>query len=190
MIVLDAKVVGDAATIQRLEEYPRILRMRLRQAIDGSARQYQQQVQSVELSGAVLRTRTGKLRSSVVIRYRESPEAMSAAIWPKAKYGWMWGFGTPKNEVLVKPFVRKTLEGTTFSLKKSKRAKKGQQFSQGVRFVRGHRRRMIGARVARPFMGPAYERMRTVIEARLKAAVEQARTDAFPGSDAGAVGGA
>ena len=193
MIVLEAQIFGDKEFVQSLYGFPRALRRRMIEGIGAAARSYAQAVQSGELSGQVLQRRTGKLQKSMVIKEKETPDLVEAQIYPKAKYGWMLGQGTPKNEVLVRAHprflagagnvavmsrvVRKIGRGrskTTTIVRKA-------QFGESSVVVKAHTRRMILAKVARPFMGPAYERMRPFIEQRLQYAVLQAQQDMMEG---------
>lgn len=189
MIELTAEVVGENSIATRFTSVQALLRRRLIEGMRQTLEAYNADLAGLELAGGVLKTQTGKLRGSLVSRVYDGGTRIIGTSYPKAKYGWMLGQGTPKNEVLVKPFARRFTNMDTFSVERKRSgARKGVaqmkavQHSSGVQFVRGSRRRMLKAKVAKPFMGPAYLRSRAAIERRMKAAVEQAMAEANGGT--------
>ena len=189
MIELSAEVVGENSIATRLTSVAAFLRRRLIEGMKDTLATYNAGVAGSELSGGVLQSRTGKLRASLTARVYDGGTRIVGTSYPKAKYGWMLGFGTPKNEILVKPFVRSNAAMDTYAVERKRSgARKGVaqmkavKTSAGIQFVRGFRRKMIRAKVPKPFMHPAYERLRTTIQRRMQSAVEQAMADANGGT--------
>ena len=189
MIELTAEVVGENSIATRLTSVQAFLRRRLLEGMKETLQAYNAGLAGSELAGGVLQRRSGKLAASLTSRVYDGGTRIVGTSYPKAKYGWMLGFGTPKNEILVRPFARANSAMDTYSVERKRSgARKGVaqmkavKTSTGVQFVRGHRRKMIRAKVPKAFMHPAYERMRGTIQRKMQAAVEQAMADANGGA--------
>jgi hypothetical protein len=189
MIALDAQLFGDEAFVRSLYGYPKALRRRMLEAVGAAARAYEQAVTSNELSGGVLNFRSSKLRRSMVTKVKETPGKIEAIVYPKKRYGWMLGQGTPKSEVTVRAHLR-YVEGAGKASVVSRAYKKigkktwavdREMTAESSVPVKSHPRRMLLAKKARPFMGPAYQRMAPFIEKRLRSAVLDARADMMEG---------
>ena len=185
MIELTAEVVGENSVATRFTSVQAFLRRRLIEGMRQTLQTYNASLAGTELAGGVLQSRTGKLRSSLVARVYDGGTRIVGTSYPKAKYGYMLGLGTPKNEVLVRPFVRTNSEMDTYAIQRKRSgARKGVaqmkavKTSAGIQFVRGFRRKMIRAKIPKSFMHPAYIRLRATIEQRMRTAVEQAMADA------------
>lgn len=180
MIGLTAEVVGEESVATRFTSVQAFLRRRLIEGMKDTLDAYKMAVVGTELSGKVLKPRSGRLMSSIKTKVSDRGLRIVGSAYPRAKYGWMLGLGTPKNEVSVRPLTRRAETSSTFLVKgySDEGKTKHRKDSQGIQFVRGFNRRMIKARTAKPFMGPAYERTRGVIERRMRAAVERAMADA------------
>jgi hypothetical protein len=195
---IDAQIFGDKEFLQSLYGFPRALRRRTIEAIHAAARMYAEGVASNELAGGVLKARSHKLQRSMVIKSSEHSDQIEALVYPKAKYGWMLARGTPKNEVEVRAHPR-FVEGAgdvsvisrVFKVRAGRRSRKHSNvvlrrvaiFAKSSVPVKRHIRKMLLARIARPFMGPAYERMKPLIEERLRYALIAAQADAMEGLD-------
>ncbi|MBK9446334.1 MAG: hypothetical protein IPO00_09690 [Betaproteobacteria bacterium] len=197
MITIRAEVTGAEETGRRLALYLLHLEKQTLAAVRDSAKLYKAAVQTGELSGGVLNSHSGNLRKSLSARVRAKAGEVIGQVYPRARYGWMVGRGTPKNEVVVRPFTRR-LEGAgtvTLDWTESRRARGRNKklrtiiHHTSVRessvLVRTFTRKMLLARIAKPFMGPAYERMKGVIEKRLRQAAYLARQDMEAGIAAG-----
>lgn len=195
MIEFEAQLFGDEEFVKRLYGYPRALRARIAQAVGAAARQFARDVSSSpELNGNPIKSVTGKLRSSMVVKTTDKDDFISAAVWPKAKYGWKLGLGTPKNEVNVRAHPRFYAGAGNISVVSTvmkKTVGRGSRyyrvrkaiFAKSSIPVKSHVRKMILAKAAKPFMGPTYDRMRSAIEQRIKFAVVQAQQDMLAGQN-------
>ena len=185
MIELSAEVVGENSIATRLTSVAAFLRRRLADGMKDALEYYAAQVGSVELGGSpIKRGKTGNL-SKIFTRVDDKGSRVVGVAYPNAKspsgakYGFMLAAGTRKTEVWVIPgkrsgskAIKRFLAGKRKTLTKAQVAQ-----SQG-----GFKRRMLRARVPKPFMGPAYERTRNIIAAKLRSAVEQAMADANGGT--------
>ena len=193
MITVSTAVAGDADAVKRMIFFRLAMSKRLRQAVREAGKLYADSMKSHELSGAVLKTDTGNLKKSVVVKVRVKGEEIKGLVYPTARYGWKVGQGTPKSEVTVREHLR-TVAGAgsataSWTVTKGKRGGSRYQKHRGYVVtsysdtrassvvVKGHVRKMLLAKIAKPFMGPAYVRMRSIIERRLRAAAYMARQD-------------
>lgn len=178
MITFSSEVVGENSVATRLTSVQGFLRRRLLEGMREAIESYSASVQGQELSGGVLQSRTGTLRSSMFTSVKDRGSSVVAMAYPKAKYGWMLALGTPKNEVMVIPGDRKGRRSIKSSLRKGKPVREKYAAQAGAAF----KRRMIKAKIPKPFMGPAYERMRSTIQRRLMASVDRAVAEANGGA--------
>lgn len=193
MISVSAEITGDVDSARRMILFRLAMAKRLRAAVKEVAKLYADSMKGHELSGGVLKSDTGHLKRSVVKRVRLKGEEIRGLVYPTARYGWKVGQGTPKNEVTVREHLR-TRSGAgeataSWTVTKGKRG--GSRYAKnrgyithsfsdtrtGAVVVKSHIRKMLLAKIAKPFMGPAYMRMRSIIERRLRAAAYMARQD-------------
>jgi hypothetical protein len=84
--VISACVVGDEQALERLRVLPEAVNSRLLGAITRLGIELQQDVQQDKLSGQVLRSRTGSLRSSIDFRIDQSGSAFTATVFTDNRY--------------------------------------------------------------------------------------------------------
>jgi hypothetical protein len=200
---LDARIFGDREAIQKLEGFPAILRRTIRLAIEAAAREYQREVQTVELGGGMVKTRSGRMVRSIVISRWDTRKdgGFGADIFPRgtnAPHAYYLGVGvSKKNETWVHPFFRKYPKGVRPDLDKtivkpgrlSRMSKRGVQ-RQAITFVtvRGQQavtgKRIKGKRVGgagsgfpRKIRRPGIPYMRTAYD-RVSSRIERRLKDA------------
>ena len=185
MIALSAEVVGENSIATRLTSVQGFLRRRLVDGRKDTLTYSAAQVGSVELGGnPIRRGKTGNL-SRLYTRVDDRGTSVVGVAYPNAKsasgakYGFMLAAGTRKEKVWVVPGKRSGAKAVhRFLAGKRKRLSK----SQAAQSMDGFWRRMIKAKIPKPFMGPAYDRTRDTIARRMRSAVEQAMADANGGT--------
>jgi hypothetical protein len=196
MIEIKAELQGADTSARGFVLYQLALEKRMVEAVRDATKVYQQSVKDTELSGWVVNSRSGNLKSSVIRRVKEQKGSVVGSVWPRAKYGWMLGHGTPKNEVNVRPHSRhvegagaSVVEYTELRRRRGRGKAKMKIHHMSVRassvLVKGFVRKMLLARIAKPFMGLAYGRMRGIIEKKLRSAAYLAREDMLAGLESG-----
>lgn len=185
-----ARIFGDRETIQALDGFPAVLRRHVRLAIGGAARDYQRELQSVELSGGMVKTVSGRMKGSIVVNQWDAKDgsAFGASIFPrgtKAPHAYYVGIGvTRKNETWVHEFQRRYKPGDRMapqqgpvtarqaarSVTAGTRARP--KLVSGTQTVKAHARKVRRAGI--PYMGTAYARLAPRIEQRLRGATVQA----------------
>lgn len=188
-----AKVFGDKELIAGLDAFHRQVRMRTFGAMKSLGRAFAQDVATSGLAEQGIKSRTGLLRGSFVVRGRLSAASASVLIYPNAtdprrkyRYPWALGKGSPKNETTVRAHVRGRVAGSrsptasTYNRRKrrlySDRATAAHVASGAVR-VTSHIRK-VNMR-PRPFMsGGALTRLQSDFGRRIEEAVAAAIREA------------
>jgi len=91
--VITAYLVGDAQLLQRLRALPDAINSRLLRGITQLGIELQRHVQQDKLSGQVLRSRTGSLRSSIGLRVDQSGGAVTASVFTDSRYAGAQEYG-------------------------------------------------------------------------------------------------
>jgi hypothetical protein len=91
--VITAYLVGDEQALQRLRGLPEAVNSRLLRAITQLGIDLQRDVQQDKLSGQVLRSRTGSLRSSIDVMVDQSGGAITASVFSDSRYAGVQEYG-------------------------------------------------------------------------------------------------
>jgi hypothetical protein len=91
--VISARVIGDGQALERLRALPEAAKSRLLRAITQLGIELQSDVQQDKLSGQVLRSRTGSLRSSIGLRVDQSDGAFTASVFTDSRYAGVQEYG-------------------------------------------------------------------------------------------------
>jgi hypothetical protein len=84
--VISASLVGDQQALERLRALPEAVNSRLLGAINRLGIELQQDVKQDKLSGQVLTSRTGSLRSSIDFRIDQSRSTFTATVFTDSRY--------------------------------------------------------------------------------------------------------
>jgi hypothetical protein len=84
--VITAYLVGDVQLLERLRALPDAINSGLLRGITQLGIELQRRVQHDKLSGQVLRTRTGSLRSSIGLQVDQSDGAVTASVFTDSRY--------------------------------------------------------------------------------------------------------
>jgi hypothetical protein len=84
--VISASLVGDQQALERLRALPEAVNSRLLGAINRLGIELQQDVKQDKLSGQVLTSRTGSLRSSIDFRIDQSGSTFTATVFTDSRY--------------------------------------------------------------------------------------------------------
>jgi hypothetical protein len=91
--VISACLVGDEQALERLRDLPETVNSRLLRVIIQLGIELQRDVQQDKLSGQVLRSRTGSLRSSIRLRVDQSGGAFTANVFTDSRYAGVQEYG-------------------------------------------------------------------------------------------------
>jgi hypothetical protein len=91
--VISAHLVGDEQLLQRLRELHDAINAGLARGITQLGIDLQRNVQQDELSGQVLKTRTGALKSSIDRRVNQSARGASTNVFTEIRYGTAQEYG-------------------------------------------------------------------------------------------------
>jgi hypothetical protein len=91
--VISACLVGDEQALERLRALPEAVNSRLLGAITRLGIELQANVQQDKLSGQVLRSRTGSLRSSIDFRVDQSGNTFTASVFTDSRYAGAQEYG-------------------------------------------------------------------------------------------------
>jgi hypothetical protein len=91
--VITAYLVGDEQLLERLRALPDAINSRLLRGITQLGIELQQHVQQDKLSGQVLRSRTGSLRSSIELQIDQGGAAISASVFTDSRYAGVQEYG-------------------------------------------------------------------------------------------------
>ena len=84
--MISASLVGDQQALERLRALPEAVNSRLLGAINRLGIELQQDVKQDKLSGQVLTSRTGSLRSSIDFRIDQSRSTFTATVFTDSRY--------------------------------------------------------------------------------------------------------
>lgn len=194
-LAISANIFGDQELVAGLSTLHQRLRAQLFGELKRQARAYADDVVASGLAEQGIKSRTGRLARTMVVRGRLNATSARALVYPGAKdeggyrYPWALGMGSPKNQVDVKAYVRApragevggdavlVRRGRTLKLGKGKIARQRIDFKKftGVVKVPAHYRRINMK--PRPFMsGGALTRLDAVFGARMEAAIREVIT--------------
>jgi len=91
--VITAYLVGDQQLLERLSTLPDAVNSGLLRAITQFGIELQRDVQQNKLSGQVLRSRTGSLRSSIDLRIDQNGGAIAASVFSDSRYAGAQEYG-------------------------------------------------------------------------------------------------
>jgi hypothetical protein len=91
--VITAYLVGDVQLLERLRALPDAINSGLLRGITQLGIELQRHVQQDKLSGQVLRSRTGSLRSSIGLRVDQSGGAVTASVFADSRYAGAQEYG-------------------------------------------------------------------------------------------------
>lgn len=154
--MLSIRVIGDRQLITRLRLMPKKVELALRRKVTKLAMMLRNKVRQEKLSGQVLNVRTGDLRRSIREQVIVNPGSVVGRVFSSSdvSYGKVHEFGG-KSAYDIVPVKKKVL-----------------RFIVGGKVVFAQKVRHPPAK-ARPFMRPALQEMRGVIEAGLKEAIRE-----------------
>lgn len=91
--MITASLVGDEQALERLRALPEAVNSRLLRALAQLGIELQRDVQQDKLSGQVLRSRTGSLKSSIDFRVDQSGSAITASVFSDSRYAGAQEYG-------------------------------------------------------------------------------------------------
>jgi len=91
--VITAYLVGDEQLLERLRALPDAINSGLLRGMTQLGIELQRHVQEDKLSGQVLRSRTGSLKSSIDLRVDQSSGAITASIFSDSRYAGVQEYG-------------------------------------------------------------------------------------------------
>ena len=91
--MITAYLVGDVQLLERLRALPDAINSGLLRGITQLGIELQRHVQQDKLSGQVLRSRTGSLRSSIGLRVDQSGGAVTASVFTDSRYAGAQEYG-------------------------------------------------------------------------------------------------
>jgi len=160
--VITAYLVGDEQLLERLRALPDAVNSGLLRGITQLGIELQRHVQEDKLSGQVLRSRTGSLKSSIDLRVDQSSGAITASVFSDSRYAGVQEYGFA-GTVSVRASLRRIREAF------------GRPIAEKTISVRAYDRRMDLPE--RSFLRSALEDMapaiRDEVEAVLAAGVSQ-----------------
>ena len=160
--MITAYLVGDEQLLERLRALPDAINSGLLRGITQLGIELQRHVQEDKLSGQVLRSRTGSLKSSIDLRVDQSSGAITASIFSDSRYAGVQEYGFA-GTVSVRASLRRIREAF------------GRPITEKTISVRAYDRRMDLPE--RSFLRSALEDMapaiRDEVEAVLAAGVSQ-----------------
>ncbi|MBV8133682.1 MAG: HK97 gp10 family phage protein [Alphaproteobacteria bacterium] len=157
--MITAYLVGDQQVMEQLRTLPGAINSGLQRAITQLGIELQRDVQQDKLSGQVLRSRTGSLRSSIDLRVDQSGGAITASVFTDNRYAGVQEYGFA-GTVSVRASLRRITEAF------------GRPIAEKTINVRAHDRRMDLPQ--RSFLRSALEDMRPAIRDGVEAALAEA----------------
>jgi Bacteriophage HK97-gp10, putative tail-component len=157
--VITAYLVGDEQLLERLRALPDAINLGLLRGITRLGIELQSDVQQDKLSGQVLRSRTGLLRSSIDLRVDQSGGAITASVFSNSRYAGVQEYGFA-GTVSVRASLRRIREAF------------GRPIAEKTISVRAHDRRMDLPE--RSFLRSALEDMTPAIRDGVEAALAEA----------------
>lgn len=159
--MITAYLVGDQQVLERLRALPKDVNSGLLRAITQLGIELQRDVQQNKLSGQVLRSRTGSLKSSIDLRVDGSGGAITASVFTDSRYAGVQEYGFA-GTVSVRASLRRVTEAF------------GRPIAEKTINVRAYNRRMDLPE--RSFLRSALEDMTPAI----REGVEEALVEAVP----------
>jgi len=160
--VITAYLVGDEQLLERLRALPDAINSGVLRGITQLGIELQRNVQQNKLSGQVLRSRTGSLKSSIDLRVDQSGGAITASVFTDSRYAGVQEYGFA-GTVSVRASLRRIREAF------------GRPIAEKTISVRAYDRRMDLPE--RSFLRSALEDMtpaiRDAVETALREAVSQ-----------------
>jgi hypothetical protein len=157
--VITAYLVGSEQVVERLRALPEAVSSRLLRAITQLGIELQRNVQQDKLSGQVLRSRTGSLKSSIDLRVDQSAGALTASVFSDSRYADAQEYGFA-GTVSVRASLRRIREAF------------GRPIAEKTISVRAYDRRMDLPE--RSFLRSALEDMTPTIRDEVEAALAEA----------------
>jgi Bacteriophage HK97-gp10, putative tail-component len=157
--VITAYLVGDEQALERLRSLPEAVNSRLLRAITQLGIELQRDVQQDKLSGQVIRSRTGSLKSSIGFRIDQSGGAITASVFSDSRYASAQEYGFV-GTVSVRASLRRIREAF------------GRPIAEKTISVRAYDRRMDLPE--RSFLRSALDDMTPAIREEVKAALAEA----------------
>ena len=157
--MITAYLVGDEQLLERLRALPDAINLGLLRGITRLGIGLQSDVQQDKLSGQVLRSRTGLLRSSIDLRVDQSGGAITASVFSDSRYAGVQEYGFA-GTVSVRASLRRIREAF------------GRPIAEKTISVRAHDRRMDLPE--RSFLRSALEDMTPAIRDGVEAALAEA----------------
>jgi hypothetical protein len=157
--VITAYLVGDEQALERLRSLPEAVNSRLLRAITQLGIELQRDVQQDKLSGQVIRSRTGSLKSSIGFRIDQSGGAITASVFSDSRYASAQEYGFV-GTVSVRASLRRIREAF------------GRPIAEKTISVRAYDRRMDLPE--RSFLRSALDDMTPAIRDEVKAALAEA----------------
>lgn len=157
--MITAYLLGDAQLLERLRALPDAINLGLLRRITRLGIGLQSDVQQDKLSGQVLRSRTGSLKSSIDLRVDQSGGAITASVFSDSRYAGVQEYGFA-GTVSVRASLRRIREAF------------GRPIAEKTISVRAHDRRMDLPE--RSFLRSALEDMTPAIRDGVEAALAEA----------------
>ena len=157
--MITAYIVGDQQVLERLRAVPDAVNSGLLRAITQLGIELQRDVQQDKLSGQVLRSRTGALKSSIDLRVDQNGGAITANVFTDSRYGGVQEYGFA-GTVSVRASLRRITEAF------------GRPIGEKTISVRAYDRRVDLPE--RSFLRSALEDMRPAIRDGVEAALAEA----------------
>lgn len=157
--MIAAYLVGDDQALERLRALPEAVSSRLLRAITQLGIELQRNVEQDKLSGQVLQSRTGSLKSSIDFRVDQSGGAFAASVFSTSRYAAVQEYGFA-GTVSVRASLRRIREAF------------GRPIAEKTISVRAYDRRMNLPE--RSFLRSALEDIAPVIRDEVEAALSEA----------------
>ena len=157
--MITAYLIGDELALERLRALPEAVNSRLLRLITQLGIELQRVVQQDKLSGQVLRSRSGSLKSSIDVKVDQSGGAITASVFSESRYAGAQEYGFA-GTVRVRASLRRIREAF------------GRPIAEKTISVRAYDRRMDLPE--RSFLRSALDDMTPAIRNEVEAALAQA----------------
>ena len=156
--MISACVIGEEQALERLRALPEAVNSRLLRAITQLGIELQSDVQQDKLSGQVLRSRSGSLKSSIGVKVDQSGGTITASVFSESQYAGAQEYGFA-GTVSVRASLRRMTEAF------------GRPIAEKMISVRAYDRRMDLPE--RSFLRSALDDMTPAIREEVEAALAQ-----------------
>ena len=156
--MITAYLIGDEQAVERLRALPEAVNSRLLRLITQLGIELQLAVQQEKLSGQVLRSRSGSLKSSIGVKVDQSGGAITASVFSESQYAGAQEYGFA-GTVSVRASLRRMTEAF------------GRPIAEKMISVRAYDRRMDLPE--RSFLRSALDDMTPAIREEVEAALAQ-----------------